>query len=118
MSSSFLAFDLVGRNANLECERNARGFVHPKFDDGEEAVGLVVRGWHPTGPGMLVAVNCGNALSTLSIIKENRTYDQVLGDLDRGNGDPYISPTPRADELFRKLTQRGQPGLTALRTDN
>jgi hypothetical protein len=23
------------------------------------------------------------------IIKENRTYDQVLGDLDRGNGDPY-----------------------------
>jgi YVTN family beta-propeller protein len=25
------------------------------------------------------------------IIKENRTYDQVLGDLDRGNGDPYIT---------------------------
>jgi hypothetical protein len=43
MSSAFLVFDLVGRNATLECERNARGFVHPKFDDREEAIGLVVR---------------------------------------------------------------------------
>jgi DNA-binding beta-propeller fold protein YncE len=25
------------------------------------------------------------------IIKENRTYDQVLGDLDRGNGDPHLA---------------------------
>jgi phospholipase C len=25
------------------------------------------------------------------VIKENRTYDQVLGDLDRGNGDPSIT---------------------------
>jgi DNA-binding beta-propeller fold protein YncE len=25
------------------------------------------------------------------IIKENRTYDQVLGDLDRGNGDPALA---------------------------
>ena len=25
------------------------------------------------------------------IIKENRTYDQILGDLDRGNGDPEIT---------------------------
>ena len=25
------------------------------------------------------------------VIKENRTYDQVLGDLDRGNGDPAIT---------------------------
>ena len=25
------------------------------------------------------------------IIKENRTYDQVLGDLDRGNGDPSLA---------------------------
>jgi DNA-binding beta-propeller fold protein YncE len=25
------------------------------------------------------------------IIKENRTYDQVLGDLDRGNGDPRLA---------------------------
>jgi hypothetical protein len=29
---------------------------------------------------------------------------------------PGDAGRPRADELFRKLTQRGQPGLTALRT--
>lgn len=25
------------------------------------------------------------------IIKENRTYDQVLGDLEIGNGDPHLT---------------------------
>ncbi len=30
------------------------------------------------------------------IIKENRTYDQVLGDLEVGNGDPTITQFPRA----------------------
>jgi hypothetical protein len=29
------------------------------------------------------------------IVKENRTYDQVLGDLDKGNGDPSIVVFPR-----------------------
>ncbi len=43
MSSAFLVFDLVGRNATFECECNARGFIHPEFDDGEEAIGFVVR---------------------------------------------------------------------------
>jgi hypothetical protein len=31
----------------------------------------------------------------LYIIKENRTYDQVLGDMDRGNSDPRIVQFPR-----------------------
>ncbi len=30
------------------------------------------------------------------IIKENRTYDQVLGDLPRGNGDPMLTLFPEA----------------------
>ena len=30
------------------------------------------------------------------IIKENRTYDQVLGDLGKGNGDPTLAMFPRA----------------------
>ena len=30
------------------------------------------------------------------IVKENRTYDQVLGDLDIGNGDPSLTDFPRA----------------------
>ena len=29
------------------------------------------------------------------VIKENRTYDQVLGDLPRGNGDPSLTMFPR-----------------------
>ena len=28
------------------------------------------------------------------IVKENRTYDQVLGDLDVGNGDPQLTLLP------------------------
>ncbi len=30
------------------------------------------------------------------VIKENRTYDQVLGDLERGNGDPALAELPQA----------------------
>ena len=29
------------------------------------------------------------------IIKENRTYDQVFGDIPRGNGDPSLTMFPR-----------------------
>ena len=43
MNSAFLVFDLVRGNARFECERDARRFVHPKFDDPEEAVGFIVR---------------------------------------------------------------------------
>jgi hypothetical protein len=42
------------------------------------------------------------------IIRENRTYDQVLGDLDRGDGDPNITMfgeavTPNAHALAREF---------------
>jgi YVTN family beta-propeller protein len=42
------------------------------------------------------------------ILKENRTYDQVLGDLDRGNGDPRLTlfgerVTPNAHALARQF---------------
>src|SRR5215813_4985554 len=30
------------------------------------------------------------------IVKENKTYDQILGDLDRGNGDPSLNQYPQA----------------------
>ena len=30
------------------------------------------------------------------VIKENRTYDQVFGDLERGNGDPHLAMFPEA----------------------
>jgi YVTN family beta-propeller protein len=42
------------------------------------------------------------------IVKENRTYDQVLGDLDRGNGDPRLAlfgktVTPNEHALARSF---------------
>jgi DNA-binding beta-propeller fold protein YncE len=42
------------------------------------------------------------------IIKENRTYDQVLGDLDRGNGDPRLAEfgqriTPNFHKIARQF---------------
>ena len=42
MSSAFLVFGLIGGNAGLERERNARSAIHPELNDREEAVGLVV----------------------------------------------------------------------------
>ncbi|MFN8060524.1 MAG: SMP-30/gluconolactonase/LRE family protein [Vicinamibacterales bacterium] len=43
------------------------------------------------------------------VIRENRTYDQVLGDLERGNGDPSLTlfgetVTPNAHALAREFT--------------
>ncbi len=38
----------------------------------------------------------GKIKHVLYIIKENRTYDQVLGDLPVGNGDPALTLFPRA----------------------
>jgi YVTN family beta-propeller protein len=42
------------------------------------------------------------------VIRENRTYDQILGDLDRGNGDPTLclfgeEVTPNAHALARQF---------------
>jgi YVTN family beta-propeller protein len=42
------------------------------------------------------------------IVRENRTYDQILGDLDRGNGDPNLTlfgddVTPNAHALAREF---------------
>jgi YVTN family beta-propeller protein len=43
------------------------------------------------------------------VIRENRTYDQVLGDLERGNGDPSLTifgedVTPNAHAVAREFT--------------
>jgi hypothetical protein len=43
MSSAFLVFDLIGGNADPKTRGSTHGFIHPEFDDGEEAIGLVVR---------------------------------------------------------------------------
>jgi DNA-binding beta-propeller fold protein YncE len=56
-----------------------------------------------------LAVYTGGIEHVLYIIKENRTYDQVLGDLPQGNGDPKLCDlgrriTPNAHALAEQFT--------------
>jgi YVTN family beta-propeller protein len=49
-----------------------------------------------------------NVKHVIYIVKENRTYDQVLGDLEKGNGDPSITLfkepiTPNHHDLARRF---------------
>jgi len=37
----------------------------------------------------------GKIQHIIYIVKENRTYDQILGDLSKGNGDPSIVVYPQ-----------------------
>jgi hypothetical protein len=57
----------------------------------------------PTGPG-----DTGPIQHVIYVLKENRTYDQVLGDLEQGNGDPSIAiygqdVTPNQHEFARRF---------------
>ncbi len=57
----------------------------------------------PTGPG-----DTGPIKHVIYVLKENRTYDQVLGDLEQGNGDPSIAiygqdVTPNQHEFARRF---------------
>ncbi len=56
---------------------------------------------------MMAAVR-GRIKHVIYIIKENRTYDQILGDLGRGNGDPSLTEfgeaiTPNFHKIARKF---------------
>jgi YVTN family beta-propeller protein len=56
-----------------------------------------------------LAVYRGAIKHVLYIIKENRTYDEVLGDMPQGNGDPKICDlgkevTPNAHALVQQFT--------------
>ncbi len=55
--------------------------------------GLLTQARNPTAPTIVPsAVGAGSPIRhILYIIKENRTYDQVYGDMKRGNGDPQLT---------------------------
>ncbi|MBM3727038.1 MAG: hypothetical protein FJW40_16645 [Acidobacteria bacterium] len=93
------------------------------FDDARlQAYTRQVTRLAPYNDRMLDAVNTGagspvpGARNTKSpiehviyIVKENRTYDQVLGDLGRGNGDPSLTlfteqSSPNHHKLAREFT--------------
>ena len=44
----------------------------------------------PTNPLAKIGLSAGKITHVIYIIKENRTYDQVLGDVPKGNGDPSL----------------------------
>ncbi len=46
--------------------------------------------------GRLPAAIRSQIKHVIYIVKENRTYDQVLGDLEKGNGDPKLAILPEA----------------------
>ena len=55
-------------------------------------------------PEIMASTDASNAMSAMRgkvhhviyIVKENRSYDQVLGDLEKGNGDPKLAILPEA----------------------
>ena len=69
------------------------------------------RGRHARGAGQPVPAKVGGASPikhVIYIIKENRTYDQVFGDMPGGNGDPTLclfpeSVTPNHHALAREF---------------
>ena len=48
------------------------------------------------GSAATMAFLRGHIHHVIYIVKENRTYDQILGDLEVGNGDPALAIFPRA----------------------
>ena len=48
------------------------------------------------GDAEKLAFLCARIKHVIYIVKENRTYDQVLGDLEVGNGDPNLTEFPEA----------------------
>jgi len=78
----------------------AQVFSNNRFDDPPvPAKGSVV----PSRPGEASPIT-----HVIYVLKENRTYDQILGDLEIGNGDPSLalfgeSVTPNHHELARRF---------------
>jgi len=46
-----------------------------------------------------------NIKHVIYIIKENRTYDQVLGDLGKGNSDPALAEFPQPSGLIHLMLE-------------
>jgi hypothetical protein len=75
----------IPKNAELAtmtqmCLENAR--LTPKYLQGEN-------------PLRAISLPAGKIQHVIYVIKENRTYDQILGDLPQGNGDPRRCLFPR-----------------------
>jgi YVTN family beta-propeller protein len=56
----------------------------------------VLGGTETEGDRQLFAALRKSIKHVIYVLKENRTYDQMLGDLPKGNGDPALTEYPRA----------------------
>jgi len=68
-----------------------------------------LNGWDKKPERLTEKVFSGTIQHVLYIIKENRTYDEVFGDLPQGNGDPKLcglgeEVTPNLHKLAREFT--------------
>ena len=68
---------------------------------------------NPPNPLAGIGLKAGGIKHVVYIVKENRTYDQVLGDLPQGNGDPSLTlfgdggkPGTRVTPNFHTLASR------------
>jgi DNA-binding beta-propeller fold protein YncE len=99
------AFDLAGGTTQVQA-LNGLGPVQVRWADGAPGPGEVERG-NP------VPIEFGSGPSdqikyVVFILKENRTYDQVFGDVPEGNGDPSLllfgeGVTPNHHALAREF---------------
>jgi YVTN family beta-propeller protein len=63
----------------------------PFLSDAANVVGVLDEGPAGTQPGRGIVKWHGPIKHVIYVIKENRTYDQVLGDLPGGDGDPSLA---------------------------
>ncbi len=72
---------------------NLKQWTRQVYDNTPYNDELLTRATAPSSPSVVPSeVGAGSPIKhVLYIIKENRTYDQVLGDLPKGNGDPRIT---------------------------
>ncbi len=87
----------VFQNNHWDLSQNIRAAGHGEGDDDSEAQAIPARLGDPS-PIKHVFV----------IIRENRTYDQILGDVALGNGDPSLAvfggtATPNAHSLVKRF---------------
>ncbi len=91
-SVTLLASDLVARGAAALSDRALRDArVEEAFKAAHPAPMQTRVRAVPRGPGETSPIR-----HVVYIIKENRTYDQVFGDLPQGDGDPRLCIFPRA----------------------
>jgi hypothetical protein len=116
--SAFLVFDLIRRSAGLERDGNARGFIHPEFDQGEGAAGrtegmIANPSFHAgrfSAPaddavGVLLEEGIGGQLAGLAASRAEEKAVDIVGDAGRFD---VIVPDPGRGDDGRNVVLRSE----------